>query len=399
MGVNLAHGPYILTINGGSSSIKFALFSRDDPPVAALRGEVQRIGSKQSSMTLRRANAAQPENRPLPAATHEQAGQFIAQFIASEFGLDAVGAIGHRVVHGGLHLLEHQPITPALLQELRAAQPLDPNHLPDEIALIQTLGQCFPAAVQIACFDTAFHRDMPRISQLLPIPRHYLDAGVRRFGFHGLSYEYLLGQLKTLDPPAAAGRVILAHLGAGASLAAVRDGKPVDTTMALTPTAGLVMATRPGDIDPGLLVYLMRQEHLSADDLDRFITRQCGLIALSQTTTDMRDLLARRDTDPRAAEAIALFCHQARKHIAAMAASLGGVETLVFSGGIGQHAAPVRAAICDALEFLGIRIDPAANNASGDIISMQSGSVIVRIIPTDEESVMARIVNTHKDLL
>ena len=226
-----------------------------------------------------------------------------------------IAAVGHRVVHGGLDLLDHQRITPAVLAELKKNVPLDLAHLPREIALIESFQNRFPAVPHVACFDTAFHRDMPRVAKLLPIPRVHLDAGVRRFGFHGLSYTYLLEELRRIAPAAAEGRVIFAHLGSGASLAALHRGKPVDTTMAFTPTAGLVMATRPGDLDPGLLLHLMRIGNLSIDQADDLINTKCGLLGVSETSTDMRDLVARRAADPRAAEAVALFCYQVKKFI------------------------------------------------------------------------------------
>jgi acetate kinase len=234
---------------------------------------------------------------------------------------------------------------------------------------------------------------MPRIAQLLPIPRHYLNAGVRRFGFHGLSYTYLMGQLATVaGEQVANGRVILAHLGSGASMAAVHNGKPIDTTMAFTPTSGLVMGTRPGDLDPGLMVYLMKDQKLSADDMDKFISQQCGLIGVSETSSDMRDLLTARATDPRAAEAVQLFCYQAGKNLCAMTSALGGLDTIVFAGGIGEHSPEVRAIICDGLAFLGLKLDPAKNAAGCDLVSAETSRVAVRIIPTDEEIVITRIV-------
>jgi acetate kinase len=234
---------------------------------------------------------------------------------------------------------------------------------------------------------------MPRIAQLLPIPRHYLNAGVRRFGFHGLSYTYLMSQLATVaGEQVANGRVILAHLGSGASMAAVHNGKPIDTTMAFTPTSGLVMGTRPGDLDPGLMVYLMKDQKLSADDMDKFISQQCGLIGVSETSSDMRDLLTARATDPRAAEAVQLFCYQAKKNLCAMTSALGGLDTIVFAGGIGERSPEVRAEICDGLAFLGLKLDPAKNAAGCDLVSAETSRVAVRIIPTDEEIVITRIV-------
>jgi acetate kinase len=279
-----------------------------------------------------------------------------------------------------------------VIAELKSAEPLDLAHLPREIALIEAFGKAFVDVPQVACFDTAFHRHLPRVAQLLPIPRKYSDGGVRRFGFHGLSYSYLMSELARIAKPQAAGRVILAHLGSGASMAAVRGGEPIDTTMAFTPTAGLVMGTRPGDLDPGLLVYLSRIEKWTPDQMDDFLNSRCGLLGVSQTSADMQDLQKREANDPRAAEAVELFCYQARKWIGALAGALGGLDTLIFSGGIGEHAPEIRRRICEGLEFLGLRLDARLNSDVAPLISTPQSSVAVRVIPTDEEIVIARIV-------
>jgi acetate kinase len=244
---------------------------------------------------------------------------------------------------------------------------------------------------QVACFDSAFHKDLPTVAKMLPIPRKYYEAGVHRLGFHGISYSYLLMELRRIAwDEAANGKVILAHLGSGASMAAVSNGKPIDTSMAFTPLAGIVMGTRPGDLDPGLLVYLLRSEKMSADQLDDLLNKKCGLIGMSDTSADVRDLIHRRSTDPRAAEALDLFCYSARKMIGGYAAALGGVDTLVFSAGIGEHAPEIRSAICSGLGFLGVTISSDANQAGAPVIS--TGRVMVRVIATDEEAMIARTV-------
>ena len=295
-------------------------------------------------------------------------------------------AVGHRVVHGGTRYTDSLPVTPEVLNELRRLEPIDPDHLPEEVTLIEAIARGLPGVPQVACFDTAFHRDLPRVARLLPIPRRYEAAGVRRYGFHGLSYAFLMDELaRVAGPAAASGRVILAHLGAGASMAAVRDGKCVDTTMAFTPTAGLVMGTRTGDLDPGVLVYLMRQEGLTVEQVNELVNRQSGLLGVSGTSSDMRDLLARQADDPRAADAVALFCYQARKWIGALAAVLGGLDTLVFAGGIGENAAEVRARICDGLDFVGIQITAARNAANAAVTSPDGARCVVRVMKTDEE--------------
>lgn len=383
----------VVTVNGGSSSIKFAVYeSANGRPRRVLSGEVQRVGQDGSSFAARDAEGRRIENRPIDASDHHAAGDLLIEWIRGRVA-GSIAGVGHRVVHGGPRLLEHQRITPAVLDELRRTQPIDLAHLPREIALVETFTRQMPDVPQFACFDTAFHRDLPRLAQLLPIPRKYDRAGVRRFGFHGLSYTYLMGELRRVAGDAAAdGRVILAHLGNGASMAAVRGGHPIETTMAFTPTAGLVMGTRPGDLDPAAVTYLMREEGLSADDADEFLNRQCGMLGVSETSSDWRDLLARRSTDVRAAEAVDLFCYRARQWVGALAASLGGVDTLVFSGGIGEHSPEARAGICEGLGFLGIQIDSARNAGGESLISTDGSRVTVRVIPTDEEAVIAETV-------
>jgi acetate kinase len=289
-------------------------------------------------------------------------------------------------------------VTGELLEELHRISPYDPDHLPREIELIEAFRQRHPRLPQVACFDTAFHRTMPRVAKLLPIPRRYDAKGVQRYGFHGLSYAYLMEELARLgDPAATAGRVILAHLGNGASLAAVRDGKSIDTSMGFTPTAGLVMSTRSGDLDPGLAPYLARTERMTTKQIYEMVNHESGLLGVSETSSDMRDLLAQEAHDIRAAEAVALFCYQAKKWIGAFAAALGGIDTLVFAGGIGENAPPVRARICDGLGFLGVELNKARNAESAGMISTEAGRVTVRVIRTDEDLMIARSVRAILD--
>jgi acetate kinase len=280
-----------------------------------------------------------------------------------------------------------------MIRDLRQLSSFDPEHLPEEILLIEAFQDRFPGLAQIACFDTAFHHDLPRVAQLLPIPRRYEGQGVRRYGFHGLSYAYLMQELERLaGPKAANARIILAHLGNGASLAAIRNGRSVDTTMAFTPAAGLVMSTRSGDVDPGLVSFLARSEQMNAPQFDHMMNHESGLLGLSETSSDMRDLLARETEDVRAAEAVALFCYQAKKWIGAYAAALGGLDTLVFAGGIGENAPVVRARICNGLGFLGIELEDKRNATNEGVISAATGRVAVRVIHTDEERMIARSV-------
>jgi acetate kinase len=301
----------------------------------------------------------------------------------------AIAAVGHRVVHGMQHA-EPERVTPRLLAELRRITPYDPAHLPREIALMETVRQRHPTLPQVACFDTAFHRTMPRVARLLAIPRHYQRLGVERYGFHGLSYAYLLEELGRLDPGAAQGRVILAHLGNGASLAAVHRGRSLDTSMGFTPAAGLVMSTRSGDLDPGLLAFLARREHTTPARFERMVNHESGLLGVSGTSSDVRDLLAREKGDGRAADALALFCYQAKKWIGAYAAALGGLDTLVFAGGIGENAPVIRARICEGLGFLGITVEKNRNAKTAPVISRPGGRVVVRVMRTDEELMIAR---------
>ncbi len=391
----------ILAVNGGSSSIKFAIFGvglgNSDSPQRRLHGQIERIGQPGTTMSVATAGAqeSRPESRVVSAASHEEAAERLIELLSESKALSCLIGIGHRVVHGGTKLVEHRRITAEVVAELKRTIPLDPAHLPREIALVEAFQERLPNVQQVACFDTAFHRDLPRVATLLPIPRRFLDAGVRRFGFHGLSYTYLLAELERIAPREAAGRVVFAHLGSGASLAAVQGGRPIDTSMAFTPTAGIVMGTRPGDLDPGLLVYLMREQGLAPEQLDDWLNRDCGLLGVSAFSADVRDLLGAAQKDIRASEAIELFCYQARKWVGAFAAAMGGLDALVFSAGIGEHSPPIRERICAGLEFLGLALNAQKNEANrGDAaaISNDDSRVAVRVIPTDEELVIARIV-------
>ncbi len=395
--------PRILTINGGSSSIKFALFEAGDSLRRILEGGIERIGLPEATLKVKGLDQADNYSRLVTAPDHAAAVGVLMDWIEELSRRDALTAVGHRVVHGGPKYSEPQRITAEMVEELHRLSPFDPEHLPEEILLTEAFFRRFPDLPQVACFDTAFHHDLPRVARLLPIPRRYEAQGVRRYGFHGLSYAFLMGELARLaGTEAAQGRVILAHLGNGASLAAVSDGKSVDTSMSLTPTAGVPMSTRSGDLDPGLLWYLARTEGLDAKRFNEMVNFQSGLLGVSETSSDMHDLLDREIQDVRAAEAIALFCYQVKKWIGAFAAALGGLETLVFAGGIGENAPSVRARICDGLGFLGIELDETRNAKSAPLISMDASRVAVRVIRTDEELMIATSVarllslGTHK---
>jgi len=384
--------PRILTINGGSSSIKFALFEAGDSLRRILDGKVDRIGLSGTNLTFRDATGLSRDSRTIDTDDHGAAIAFLLDWLETQQDFVSVKAVGHRVVHGMTHS-EPERVTPELLDELHRIMPYDPEHLPLEIKLIEALRQRHPDLPQVACFDTAFHRTMPRVARLLPIPRRYDAKGVQRYGFHGLSYAYLMEELARLgDPAAATGRVILAHLGNGASIAAVRDGKSIDTSMGFTPTAGLVMGTRSGDLDPGVAPHLSRTEQMSAKQFYEMVNHKSGLLGVSEISSDLRDLLAHEAGDVRAAEAVALFCYQAKKWIGSFAAALGGLDALVFTGGIGENASLIRERICDGLGFLGIELNPQRNAANAPLISPDAGRVNVRVIRTDEELMIARSV-------
>jgi acetate kinase len=400
--LRLASGPlpadgalpsYVLTINGGSSSLKFGVFGTIDPIERVLSGRVERVGLGGSRLIINAGDGRRLEECAVEAPDQAAAASLLLERFAIDSGLALIAAVGHRIVHGGDRFVAPALVTSELLDQLRRMAALVPEHLPGEIALIEAMRKALPEVPHVACFDTAFHSAKPRPAQIVPIPRRYWSLGIRRYGFHGLSYAYLMEELARIAGPAeAGGRVVLAHLGSGASLAAVRDGRCLETTMGFTPASGLVMGTRCGDIDPGLFGFLAAVEGVTLERFHRMVNHESGLLGVSETSADMRDLEARRGTDPRAAEAVELFCYQARKGIGAFAAVLGGLETLVFSGGIGENAPQVRREICAGLEFLGVRLDPARNEAAAPLISTDSSPTAVRIIQTDEEAMIAREV-------
>lgn len=394
-----SHDQYLLTLNGGSSSLKFALFALDGT-TRRLGGKLDRLGHPGTRFEAQGVGLA-PHSEPVAAASHVEALDVLFAWLDQEVGPDAIAAIGHRLVHGGPHLRAHAEITDGMLAELQSITGYAPEHLPAEIAMIESCRQHHPALPQIACFDTAFHADMPLVARMLPIPRRFYERGVQRYGFHGLSYTHLLAELRRVaGEKAAAGRLVLAHLGNGASLAAVHQGRSVDTSMGFTPAAGIPMGTRSGDLDPGLVRYLAESEGMNAEAFDRMANHQSGMLGVSGTSSDVRDLLAAEATDPRAGEALALFCYRIKQTIGAFAASLGGLDTLVFTGGIGENSLAIRKRICADLAVFGIEIDGTLNASSAALISSSASRVSVRVIPTDEEAVIAAAVARllqHKD--
>ncbi len=383
----------IVAINGGSSSIKLAVFDACDPARRLLAGGVERIGCRGATFHMTGTTPAETFRRPIAAPDHSAAVNALMDWVAERVGASAVTAVGHRIVHGGPKYGQPAQITAEMVADLQTASSFDPEHLPEELELTRAFHARFPDLPQVACFDTAFHHDLPRVARLLPIPRRYDALGVRRYGFHGLSYAFLLEELARLaGREAADGRLILAHLGNGASLAAVHQGKPVDTTMSFTPTSGVTMGTRSGDLDPGLAWYLERIEGVTGRQFHDMVTLESGLLGVSEISGDMRDLLECEAADVRAREAIALFCYQVKKAIGAFAAALGGVDTVVFAGGIGENAPTVRARICEGLSFLGVELDDARNAAGDGVISASASQVAVRVLHTDEERMIAKIV-------
>ncbi len=361
--------PVILTVNCGSSSLKYGLFSQDDPPVGIDTGQIR--------------------NKDITAAVKE-----LLALLAEQYRSYDVQAIGHRMVQGGLQHMNPEKATPALLASLDELIALAPGHLPAELAAIRACEKAFPQAVQVLCFDTAFHQHMPPPARYYALPRKLRGEGLVRYGFHGLSYEYIMQQLRLTAPETANGRVIIAHLGNGASMAAVHEGRSRDTTMGLTPAGGLIMSTRPGDMDPGVLLYLLGEKQMELEALRELLNKQAGLKALSGTASDIQELLAAAPTDTRAAEAVEAFCYQVRKFTGAMAAVLGGLDTFVFTGGIGEHAPEIRSKVCDGLAFLGIHIDTTLNGQHAPVISPRGSPVIVRVIPANEEQMIAQHTKT-----
>ncbi len=385
--------PRILTVNGGSSSIKFALFEAGNSLQRILEGTIERIGLPNASFIVKGSTEAENFTRSVTAANHTESVGLLMDWIEERIQRGELSAVGHRVVHGGPKYSEPQRITPEMVAELHQLQPFDPDHLPEEILLTEAFHHRFPNLVQVACFDTAFHHNLPRVAQLFPIPRRYKAQGVRRYGFHGLSYAFLMEELARIaGAQAAGGRVVLAHLGNGASLAAVYAGKSVDTSMGLSPTGGIPMSTRSGDLDPGLVWYLERTEKITAKKFNEMVNFQSGLLGISETSSDMHDLLGLEKQDVRAAEAVALFCYQVKKFIGAYSAALGGLDTLVFAGGIGENAPVIRSRICDGLGFLGVELDETRNARNALLISPDAGRVTVRVMHTDEEWMIAKTV-------
>jgi acetate kinase len=382
----------ILTINAGSSSLKAALYDMDSVERLILAVEVERIGQSGSQMRIIDGDRVTLLDRTADLDDHETAVRTFLEWL-QHHGPDLVPhAVGHRIVHGGPAHRTPRVLTADVLTDLHKLVAIDPDHLPQALAVIQVMNERYPEIPQLACFDTAFHRSMPRLAQMYPLPQALVEAGIMRYGFHGLSCEFIVQALEAIDAREAQGRIIIAHLGNGASLSAVRDGVSVDTTMGFTPTGGIMMGTRSGDLDPGVLVTLLETQATTPAALNRLVNHEAGLLGVSGLSADMRDLLGKEANDPRAADAIALFCYVARRSVGALAAVLGGLDTLIFTAGIGEHAAPVRERICHGLEFLGLELDAERNDRHAPIISRDGSRIVVRVMKTDEDLMIARHV-------
>ncbi len=382
---------HILTINSGSTSIKVALYQIGQEEMRLFSGSLEKIGEGNGRFQIHSPNEERLFSRLLPLPDHQAALQTLFDWLAEAHPSHNLDVVGHRLVHGGAEFVQPLWISSDVLSRLKKLIPLAPDHLPHELKAIQAVGQDYPNVPQVACFDTAFHRSLPRKAYLFALPQTYEQEGLRRYGFHGLSCEYILQELeKEAGSQASKGRLVIAHLGGGASMTAVLNGQSVDTTMGLTPLGGLIMGTRCGDLDPGVLLYLMRIREQSVDALDHLLNQQSGLLGVSGISADMKELLDQEAQEPGAADAVSLFCYQAKKFLAALSAALGGLDTLIFTGGIGENAAAVRQRICHDMAFLGIRLDPPRNQANEAIISPAGSPVTVRIMKTDEDLMIAR---------
>jgi acetate kinase len=376
---------YILTVNAGSSSIKLAVFDAHDTTRKVCEAAIENIGLASASLIT--SDGAEP----VTATNHAQANKLLRKWLTAQVTAAAIVAVGHRMVHGGPDYNGPQIATEEVLASLRKLIAFDPKHLPVEIDLVAVFRDALPKACQVLCFDTTFHHNLPAPARVLPVPRHFEAKGIRRYGFHGLSYAYILEELRRVEGETAAnGKVVIAHLGSGASLAAVQNGQSIDTTMSMTPASGIPMSTRSGDLDPGLALYLTQTQGYDAKRFNHMVNFESGLLGISETTADMKQLLESEAEDQRAKDAVDIFCYQVKKTIGAFAAALGGLNTLVFTGGMGEHAPKIRARICEGLDFLGVTLDPVRNQEGARLVSGDGAPVGVHVIHTDEAVTIAR---------
>ncbi len=376
----------ILTINAGSSSIKIALYEAGNKPVLLLSGNIEKIGYGNSILIIKQNDTK--NNFSLNAGDFNSTTIALIDWLQQQSWFSNVKAIGHRIVHG-MHHTQSEIITDDLLKELNSIVEYDPDHLPSEIKLTELIKKRYPQLMQVACFDTAFHTTIPAVAKMFAIPKKYFDEGVQRYGFHGISYSYLMQQLQKINSAEANGRIILAHLGNGASIAAVKDDKCIDTSMGFTPAAGIVMSSRSGDIDPGVAWYLMKQG-MNAKTFNDVINHESGLVGISGLSADMQTLLEKENENKNAALAVDVFCYQIKKYIGAYIAALGGLDVLVFSGGIGENASEIRKRVCNGFEYMHIEIDEALNNNHQQLISTNNSKIKVYVIATNEELMIAK---------
>ena len=380
----------ILVINGGSSSIKFALYRMGKNLNKIFSGQIKRIGLSNTEFTVS-SNIQEKNEIVIDAENFKEAAEVLLEWLKNQKDFRQTKCIGHRMVHGMKHT-QAAIIDDNLLKELNHISDYDPEHLPAEIEIVRLFKKHFPSLMQVALFDTAFHTTIPAVAKTFAIPKSYYDQGIQRYGFHGISYSYLMQELKKQHATDTNGKIILAHLGNGASLAAVKGGNCIDTSMGFTPAGGIPMSTRSGDLDPGIAWYLMKKG-MDAKDFNELINRQSGLLGISGFSSDMQDLLLHAKQNRDAALAIDIFCYQIKKYIGAYAAVLGGLDTVVFSGGIGEHSPGIRSKICDNLEFLGIELDEIKNMNNGAVIATENSKVKVHVIPTDEEEMIAKMTS------
>lgn len=382
----------ILTVNRGSSTLKSALYQIGDRDELLVSMAFDQMGASGGRLKIADQSGTALLDSPFDSSDSSAAMEAMFKWLGEHDYLSRLTGAGHRLVHSGPRYMEPQRITPKFLSEIEKLVPLDPDHMPAAIEGIKFIARKFPDLPQVACFDTAFHGSLPKVARMYALPRRYYKQGILRYGFHGLSYEYIFQELCKIDATMAEGRVIIAHLGSGASMVAVKNGNSVDTSMGFTPLEGLVMSTRSGDVDPGILLFLLAQKKISADEMNSLLNKRSGLLGISETTPGMRELLDKADQDIRAADAVDLFCYRVKKYLGAYAAVLGGLDILVFTGGIGERASIIRERACDGLEFLGIRLDASRNAANAPVISSPDSRVNVRVIKTNEDLMIARHV-------
>ncbi|MFQ5787822.1 MAG: acetate/propionate family kinase [Thermodesulfobacteriota bacterium] len=384
----------ILTINSGSSSIKFSLYHMGKSETLSLSGIIERIGLKPTIFKINDVEGQTMLEDNQYLRNHNVAFKTLFDWLKRNSPDQEIDAVGHRIVHGGTKFRRPHNITPELIETLNELTPLAPDHLPHEIKGVMAISKIYPGLNQVACFDTAFHRHLPQRAKMFALPRNLFTEGIMRYGFHGLSYEYIMQELMDVaGEKYARGRVIIAHLGSGASMVAVKDGKSMDTTMGFTPTGGLVMGTRSGDLDPGILIYLLRKKGMSPSSLNHLLNVYSGLLGVSGRSSDMKFLLDNETKSVDIAEAIYLFCYQAKKFIGALCTVLGGLDTLIFTGGIGENSPAIRKRICEDMTFLNIHLDPTRNESNEPIISCDGVLTTVRVIKTNEELMIARHTN------